>query len=530
MEENDDIYAVNLTHVEIQGHIKRINREISLDQFFKALKSNDVGLLSECARELMLRSYMEQNADLYCSLAAELEQVEIAQLEMLIEKANRINDKKTTKDQIFAEIRKAVADNDGDALVERLTMSGSGLPKIAKTRSDIYLAEIQSMEEITEEALSDNLVSISSVACLNNQVDEGKIDAIVPALVEMEIASVDDSNKVLYFEALNKANQSVEYLDHSTVQEIVYRVNQKQEFYQSQLLAVQKVNDAVTDCDEERLWATLSDPILKLPGLTEHHLPRYMALLQRHLEQNEELWLQAIQVSVEDCHQQFEVMKKKCSAVMAINLLLVDDEIDQAQLLEMLKTDVLEYQILDDCLPAYISALSEATQAKVEENIDDVGWITEIISDNTTFYFDTENFTGHWQPPLDRSDIMYGNQAFLSSKEIGDCLTKCTQAYNKVEEWKANVEFLIKLQSLVRMFIQQRRYQKRLQYLNSQTDSAVILQAACKGWKVRKEMQKRRRIWAESTREIIKIQSWMRMLRARLRFLRQVEYYRYVSS
>ena len=78
------------------------------------------------------------------------------------------------------------------------------------------------------------------------------------------------------------------------------------------------------------------------------------------MEKHEELWLQAIQESVDCCHQQFEVMKKKCSAVVAINLLLLDDEIDCEQLLEMLQTDVLKYNIIEDCLPAYIQALLKA--------------------------------------------------------------------------------------------------------------------------------------------------------------------------
>ena len=526
MEENGDVYAVNLTHFEIQGHVKRINREIVLDQFFQALKTSNVALLTESAQELNLRNYQQANAEVYCSLATELEQVELSQLELLIEKANKINDAKNTKEQIYAEIRKAVVNKDGDALIDKLALPGAGLPRIAKTRADIYLAEIQSLEEITEEKLSENLASISSIACLNNQIDQGDIADLISTLHDLQIDSLDDANKVLYYEALKLDNSQHDYMDVEIVQSIVHQVNKKQEFYQHQLQAVQQVNEAITECDEELLWSSLSNPILKLGGLTQHHLPRYMALLQRHLEQNEELCLKAIQVSVEDCHQQFEVMKKKCSAVMAINLLLPDEEIDHAQLLEMLKTDVLEYDIIEKCLPAYISALTQAAEEKESEESEDTGWITEIIADNTTFYFDTNEFTGHWQPPLDRSDIVYGTQAFLSSKEIRDNLDKCTQAYNKVEEWKANSKFLIQLQSLVRMFIQKRRYQRRLRYLNQQDKSAIILQAAARGWKVRRQLQKRRQLWAESTREIIKIQSWVRMINARLKFLRQVEYYR----
>ena len=526
MEENGDVYAVNLTHFEIQGHVKRINREIVLDQFFQALKTSNVPLLTESAQELNLRNYQQTNAEVYCSLATELEQVELSQLELLIEKANRINDAKNTKEQIYAEIRMAVANKDGDALIDKLALPGTGLPRITKTRADIYLAEIQSFEEITEEKLSENLASISSIACLNNQIDQGDIIELISTLHDLQIDSIDDANKVLYYEALKLDNSQHDYMDIETVQSIVHQVNKTQEFYQHQLEAVQQVNEAITECDEELLLSSLSNPILKLGGLTQHHLPRYMSLLQRHLEQNEELCLKAIQVSVEDCHQQFEVMKKKCSAVMAINLLLPDEEIDHAQLLEMLKTDVLEYNIIEKCLPAYISALTQAAEEKESEESEDTGWITEIIADNTTFYFDTNEFTGHWQPPLDRSDIVYGSQAFLSSKEIRDNLEKCTQAYNKVEEWKANSKFLVQLQSLVRMFIQKRRYQRRLRYLNEQDKSAVILQSAARGWKVRRQLQQRRQLWAESTREIIRIQSWVRMINARLKFLRQVEYYR----
>ena len=68
------------------------------------------------------------------------------------------------------------------------------------------------------------------------------------------------------------------------------------------------------------------------------------------------------------CHQQFEIMKKKCSAVVAINLLLLDEDVDQSQILEMLQTDVLNLTIIEDCLGAYIEYLLAEKQTKVSKN------------------------------------------------------------------------------------------------------------------------------------------------------------------
>ena len=79
-----------------------------------------------------------------------------------------------------------------------------------------------------------------------------------------------------------------------------------------------------------------------------------------------ELWLNAIEDAVEMTHQQFEIMKKKCSAVVAINLLLLDEEVDQSQMVEMLQTDVLNLIIIEDCLGAYIGSLSQEKLNKVK--------------------------------------------------------------------------------------------------------------------------------------------------------------------
>jgi Ras GTPase-activating-like protein IQGAP2/3 len=404
MEENGDVYAVNLTQLEIQGHLKKINREISLENFAISLSTSNAALLRQTAKELKLKNYKSENDEIYFGLGSEfLEQIEISQIEALIAKGNQIGAENDAREATLFKIKKSIKARDSHQLLEHLSNPNPITPaKITKARGDIYLAELESYEELTSELLSGNIMTISSVANINKNLENGNCDEVLETLHELEIDSVDISNKVIYYEALQDANfnnsNSQNYLDIDSIQQIIYRVNSQQDFYQEQLLAVQKVNEAVIESNEELVFESLNSKILNLPALEIQHSPRYMSLLQYHLEKNEELGLQAIQASVERCHQQFEVMKKKCSAVVAINLLLLDDDIDEDQLLEMLQTDVLEYHIIEECLPAYINSLMQANSERIV--MEDNGWITEVIGgDNSLFYFDTDNFKGHWTPP-----------------------------------------------------------------------------------------------------------------------------------
>ena len=77
------------------------------------------------------------------------------------------------------------------------------------------------------------------------------------------------------------------------------------------------------------------------------------------------------------------------------------------------------------------------------------------------FFFNTNNFNGFWTAP----DADLSQQPLLNSDEIRVQIDQCTLSFNKVEEWRNNSSFLISLQSLVRMFLQRRRYQSRLAYL-----------------------------------------------------------------
>ena len=58
-----------------------------------------------------------------------------------------------------------------------------------------------------------------------------------------------------------------QFSDFQRIQQIVHRVNAQQDYYQEQLLAVQKVDEAVIDSNEELVFSSLNNKILNLPEL-----------------------------------------------------------------------------------------------------------------------------------------------------------------------------------------------------------------------------------------------------------------------
>ena len=142
----------------------------------------------------------------------------------------------------------------------------------------------------------------------------------------------------------------------------------------------------------------------------------------------------------------------------------------------------------------------------------------EIIpDDNSLFYFETHNFTGKW---TSQEDPDFSQPVLLSSEDIRKFVLEISEAYSRIEEWRVSESFnvgLTKIQSTVRMFIQKKRYNKKLAYLNSQEESVIIIQSFYRGWRVRKEMRNKKNKWHKATKEIVKIQSVFRMIILRKR-------------
>jgi hypothetical protein len=194
--DEDDAYAVNLTQIEIQGHLKRINKQSALDTFIKAVTTGNVKLLAQSAAELNLTGFREKNVKFYIELAKELKNIEVQNLEPIIEKGNKIGDMKSSREENFREIKKSIKEHDSNKLLLYLTQPSSQLPEISPMRGDIYLAELESIEELTSELLSSNIETVSKIVQINRTLeDNGECDDVLNLLHQLQIDSVDECNK-----------------------------------------------------------------------------------------------------------------------------------------------------------------------------------------------------------------------------------------------------------------------------------------------------------------------------------------------
>ena len=114
----------------------------------------------------------------------------------------------------------------------------------------------------------------------------------------------------------------------------------------------------------------------------------------------------------------------------------------------------------------------------------------------------------------------------LTSAEIKGVVQDVTAALNKMEDWQRNTPAVITIQSAIRMFLQKRAYQKRLNYLNEQERPVIVLQSYYRGWKVRKEMREKKKHWEANIPSVLILQSNFRMLKERLRYVRRLKFLR----
>lgn len=53
----EDLYSIYLTQLEIQGHVKRINKELAFKNILIALNQKDDHLLEQSMRELQINDF-----------------------------------------------------------------------------------------------------------------------------------------------------------------------------------------------------------------------------------------------------------------------------------------------------------------------------------------------------------------------------------------------------------------------------------------------------------------------------------------
>jgi hypothetical protein len=160
--QNEDIYSIYLTQVEIQGHIKKINKEVAFANILNAFKHKDDQLFAQAVGELKLKHFKKENCCYYFDGCDLLDEITSEHLQLFLTSINERVKEESDRDAFLTAIKESIKNRDESRLMSNLCHPNSKLPSITNARPDIYLNELDSYEEeITSDILENTLGGIS---------------------------------------------------------------------------------------------------------------------------------------------------------------------------------------------------------------------------------------------------------------------------------------------------------------------------------------------------------------------------------
>uniref|UniRef100_A0A3B4YJT2 IQ motif containing GTPase activating protein 3 n=1 Tax=Seriola lalandi dorsalis TaxID=1841481 RepID=A0A3B4YJT2_SERLL len=348
---------------------------------------------------------------------------------------------------------------------------------------------------------------------------------------------------------------------------------QQEELYVAveMLSAVALINQAMGAGSLQQFSSSLVSPSAGLSDVDDTLLDRYFECLvgvKQEMSRDLLTWNQlqeginSVNSSVQDEHQ-------KLLAVGVINEAVIRG--DSQKLLSAL---LLPSCGVEEVLPAntcrYLTLLSNARQHKAQVSRDPGAelWLADIqegvrranqqsqralkgdnrspwvrvrLEDGSFYYFHLNRLEGNWERPAG----FVQNSVFIDREEIKEVISSVSGSYSRSVLWKSSDALVVRLQAacrgfLVRQqlevrrrylisqtpaviviqsqwrrFVQQRAYRRRLQFLYMNWRAAVKLQSFVKMWLAKRKYQARLRFFRRNVGAIIKIQAFFRASRAR---------------
>ena len=167
---------------------------------------------------------------------------------------------------------------------------------------ELNYVKIGSKSDLRFEGMKKLCEFLSKIAQINVAIRENSIETFANLVIEANIEDFYPSNVEKYLKKMSKIGK---ILSHADLQEIIDCVNAENEQNWTKIQAVQKVNEAVENCDVPKLKLSLEHPDLglDLKDLSEDFTVHLLCLLREFksnmsLAQNEDrqLWIDHIQV------------------------------------------------------------------------------------------------------------------------------------------------------------------------------------------------------------------------------------------
>ncbi|XP_034466627.1 ras GTPase-activating-like protein IQGAP3 [Hippoglossus hippoglossus] len=549
--EDKDMYEEFLTQREIQNNINVVNVRSAVEQVDEALDSADeLSLLSALQLPcLALRGLHTDNGPWYLDqLSVDRQQRALAgcvdplnpdDLQDGITLANEDAKGARNMQAAVQNVNAALRRSDPRHTLSCLMTSDLQLPQVFPFAAALYHRELQLLQgqsgqgELQQEELFVAVEMLSAVALINQSLEVGNLQQFSSSLVSSSagLSDVDDTLLDRYFERLADVKQQGggAQLTWNQLQEKINSVNSSVLDAQQKLVVLGVINKAVIRGDNQQLLSALLLPSCGLEDVLPDNACRYLTLLSRtrqHKAQvsrdpGAELCLADIQEEVRRANQQSQRALKLCLSVAAVNQAVKENR--DSQTLRVLSLPELQLQgIIRECAAEYQRQLHNLITHKMDTGDNRGAWIRVRADDGSLFYFHLNRLEGTWERP----DGFTYNSVFMDRHEIQDVISGVSGLYSRSALWRSREALVVRLQATCRGFLIRQQLEARQRFLINHTPAVVVIQSHWRRFVQQRLYRRRLQFLYMNWRAVVKIQSFVKMwlmkrkYRARLSFFK----------
>uniref|UniRef100_A0A8D3BXF6 Ras GTPase-activating-like protein IQGAP3 n=1 Tax=Scophthalmus maximus TaxID=52904 RepID=A0A8D3BXF6_SCOMX len=564
-ERDKDMYEEFLTHKEIQNNINVVNVRWAVEQVDEALESGDeLSLLSALQRPcLALRGLLTHNGPWYLDqLSADRQQkdegcvdpLDPDELQEAVALANEdAHTSRNSKLQAAVQrVNASLRHGDPRQTVSCLMTSDLQLPQVFPAAAALYHRELKLLQrqspqgELQQEELFVAVEMLSAVALINQAMEAGNLEEFSSSLVSLS-AGLSDVDPTL-LDRYDLKQLGADFLTWNQLQEEINCVNMSLKEENQKLQAVAVINEAVMRGDSRQLLSSLLLPPCGLEEVLPANAGRYMTLLsraQRHQAQvthpEAQLWLADIQEGVRRANQQSQRALKcesdrSAAGAAAVNQAVKENKVSQT--LRALSLPELQLKrILSECHIDYQRELLSVITHRTHTGDNRSPWVRVRLEDDLSYYFHLNRLEGSWDRP---SDFVH-NSVFMDRQDIQDVISSVSGSYSRSTLWRSSEALVVRLQAACRGFLIRQQLEARRRFLIRQTPAVVVIQVRMrrrsqgslfspmcfrfvvqvkiqsfvKMWLARRKYRARLSFFRRNVGAVIKIQAFFRASRAR---------------
>ncbi|XP_014867016.1 PREDICTED: ras GTPase-activating-like protein IQGAP3 isoform X2 [Poecilia mexicana] len=550
--EDRDMYEEFLSRREIQELIDGVNVRCAVQQVDEALDAaNELSLLAALQQPcLALRGLCGSNGTWYLDQLLEDRQqkaldlgstdpLEPAELQESITAANQEAQSAARLLLAVQSVNASLRGSDPRRTISCLMNSDLQLPEVFPAAAALYHRELQLLQrrttqgELHQEELFVAVEMLSAVALTNQSLEAGHLQQFSFSLVSPSagLCDVDSALMDRYMQHLAGVKQQGggAMLTWNQLQEGINSVNSCAEDEHQQLQVVDLINKALMRGDVQQLLSALLLPSGGLEDIIPANACRYLVLLtscrhdkaQTSRDPGAELWLADIQEVVKRANQQSQNALKLCLALAAANQAVKENRAQQT-LRVLCLPDLQLRGVLPDCAAEYQQELSGRLVDQTCPGAERSPWVRVRLDDGSFYYFHLSRLEGSWEVPVG----FQNRGCFLTRQDIQEVVSSVSASYNRSILWRSSAALVVGLQACCRGFLVRQQLEGRRRYLIGQSAAVVVIQSHWRGFIQQRAYRRRLQLLHRNWRSVVKIQALVRMWLARRRFLTRLRFFR----